>query len=266
MSKFVIVIFPSETAAYEGTRAIKQLHAEGSLTLYGMAVLAREASGNLAIKQSVDQEGAGIAAGMLVGGLVGLIGGPAGGALGMGAGALIGSFGDLMNLGIRSDFIETVTSKLKPGKAAVVAEIDEDWMTPLDLRMEGLGGEVIRQWRSDFEDEQIEKEVKEQQADLAALKDEFNRANANAKNAVQKRLQETRAKLEAASKRADAKQRQLEQEAEAKRKELEGQLAEAKGEIKAKVEQRLATMKDDHKRRSQLLKQAWSLTKQALAA
>jgi len=266
MSKFVVVIFPSETAAYEGTRAIKQLHAEGSLTLYGMAVLAREARGNLAIKQSVDQEGAGLAAGMLVGGLVGLIGGPAGGALGMGAGALIGGFGDLMNLGIRSDFIETVTSKLEPGKAAVVAEIDEDWMTPLDIRMEGLSGEVIRQWRSDFEDEQIEKEVKQEQADLAALKDEFNLANANAKNAVQKRLQETRAKLEAASKRADARQRQLEQEAEAKRKELERQLAEAKGEIKAKVEQRLAAMKDDHKRRSQLLKQAWSLTKQALAA
>ncbi len=36
MSKFVVVIFPSESAAYEGTRAIKQLHAEGTLTLYGV--------------------------------------------------------------------------------------------------------------------------------------------------------------------------------------------------------------------------------------
>ena len=221
MSKFVVVTFPSETAAYEGTRTIKQLHAEGTLTLYGLAVLVREASGNVAIKQAADEGALGVAVGTLTGGLVGLIGGPVGSALGMGTGALIGGFGDLMNAGVRSDFVESVTSKLKPGTAAVVAEIDEGWMAPLDTRMEALGGEVIRQWRSDFEDEQLDKEVKEEQAELAALKDELKQANANSKNAVTKRLGEARAKLEAAGKRVEARQHQLEQEIGAKRKELE---------------------------------------------
>jgi len=266
MSKFIVTIFPSESAAYEGTRALKQLHAEGTLTLYGMAVLAKEASGNIAIKQSADQGGLGFAVGTLVGGLVGLLGGPAGGAIGMGTGAMLGGLGDIFNAGVRADFLEAVSKKLAPGKAAVVAEVAEDWVAPLDLRMQALGGEVIRQWRSDFEDEQIEKLAKERQAELADLKDEFDRAGADAKTAVKKRLDEARANADAANKRAEARQRQLEQEADAKRKEMERQLAGARGEIKANIEKRLAAMKDEHKRRSELLKQAWSLTKQALAA
>src|ERR1700752_2085355 len=266
MSKFVAVIFPSENAAYEGTRAIKQLHAEGTLTLYAMTVLAREASGNIVTKQAVDQGPMGFAVGALVGGLVGLLGGPVGGALGMSAGTMLGGIGDVFDIGFRTDFIEAASSKLGAGKAAVLAEIGEDWIAPLDMRMQALGGEVVRQWRSDFEDEQIEKLVKERQAEIAELRSEFDRAGAEAKTALKKRLDEARANLDAAGRRVEARQRQLEQEFEAKRKELGQQLAKASGENKAKIEKRLAAAKAAFARRSELLKRAWSLTKQALAA
>ncbi len=226
----------------------------------------QEASGNIAIKQAADDGPWGTAVGMLSGALVGLVGGPVGSALGMGMGAMVGGFGDLMNAGVRADFLETVTGKLKPGKAAVVAEVDEGWMAPLDTRMEALGGDVIRQWRSDFEDEQLDKEIKADEAELAALKDELKQANANSKAAVKKRLDEAHAKLEAAGKRAEARQRQLQQEIEAKQKELQSQLARSQAEIKASIEKRLAAMQADYKKRAALLKQAWSLTKEALAA
>jgi len=266
MSKFVAIIFPSENAAYEGTRALKQLHAEGTLTVYAMAVLAKEANGKIVTKQAVDQGPLGFAVGTLIGGLIGLLGGPVGGALGMSAGAVLGGIGDAFDIGFRAEFIEATSTKLAPGKAAVVAEIGEDWVAPLDMRMQAIGGEVVRQWRSDFEDEQIEKLVQERQADLAELKSEFDRASGEAKTALKKRVDEARAKLDAAGKRVEARQRQLEQEVEAKRKELDQQLAKATGETKAKIEKRLAAMKADYSRRSELLKRAWSLTKQALAA
>ena len=266
MSKFIVIIFPSESAAYEGTRGLKQLHAEGSLTLYGMAVLVREASGNVAIKQTAAEGGLGFAVGTLMGGLVGLLGGPAGAAIGIGAGALLGGIGDIFNAGVRADFIEAISKRLAPGKAAVAAEVAEDWVAPLDLKMQALGGEVIRQWRSDFEDEQIEQLARERQAELTDLKNEFDRASGEAKTALKTRLDEARANLEAANKRAEARQRQLEQEVDAKCTELERQLAQANGETKARIEKRLAAMKAEHKRRAELLKQAWSLTKQALAA
>jgi hypothetical protein len=35
MSKFVVAVFPTESKAYEGTRVIKNLQAEGSLALFG---------------------------------------------------------------------------------------------------------------------------------------------------------------------------------------------------------------------------------------
>jgi uncharacterized membrane protein len=40
----IVVVFESEREAYEGTRVLKELHAEGSLTLYGQAVIAKDAT------------------------------------------------------------------------------------------------------------------------------------------------------------------------------------------------------------------------------
>ena len=54
MSKFVVTTFGSEANAYEGTRALKELHAEGNLTLYGMAVITKDAGGKLSVKEGSD--------------------------------------------------------------------------------------------------------------------------------------------------------------------------------------------------------------------
>jgi hypothetical protein len=61
--------------------------------------------------------------------------------MGMGAGALLGGIRDAFDIGFRSNFLEAILIKLR--------------------------GDVIRQWRSDFEDEQIDKVVNEQQEALA---------------------------------------------------------------------------------------------------
>jgi hypothetical protein len=37
-----------------------------------------------------------------------------------------------------------VATALTPGKYAVVADVDEDWVTPVDTRMEAVGGVVFR--------------------------------------------------------------------------------------------------------------------------
>ena len=106
MSKFVVIVFPSEAQAYEGTRALTELHAEGSLTLYGMAVIAKDAEANVSIKESADAGPLETAiGGALVGGLVGVIGGPVGALAGVTAGGLMGSIADLFNYGVGADFV-----------------------------------------------------------------------------------------------------------------------------------------------------------------
>jgi hypothetical protein len=84
--------------------------------------------------------------------LIGLLGGPVGLAVGAVTGAAAGSLYDLAQLGVSEDFVAEVSRQLSPGKAAVIAEVDEEWITPLDARMEPLGGVVFRRSRGEFID------------------------------------------------------------------------------------------------------------------
>jgi uncharacterized membrane protein len=267
MSKFVVVVFPGEAQAYEGARALKELHAEGSLTLYSMAVIAKDAQGNLQVKETADAGPLGTAIGALVGGLVGVLGGPVGVIAGATGGSLIGSLADLFNYGIGEDFIDKVSkSMLESGKTAVVAEIVETWMSPLDLRMAVLGGTILRTWRADFEDEQIAKEIATLRADLEQLRTEYAQASAETKAKIKARLGQAKVDLELAEKRLKTKLDGLEKEVNAKIAALEKQVSAAQADAKDKIKQRIATMRADYESRSAKLKKAWDLTKKALAA
>ncbi len=66
MSKFIVTTFSGEANAYEGTRALRELHAAGDLTLYGLAVITKDAGGKLSVKEGPEE-----LPGTAVGGLVG---------------------------------------------------------------------------------------------------------------------------------------------------------------------------------------------------
>ena len=61
MAQSVIVTFADAAMIERGTEAIKKLHAEGSIKLYAAAVVARDLSGKLSIKEIAD-EGHGVTA------------------------------------------------------------------------------------------------------------------------------------------------------------------------------------------------------------
>jgi uncharacterized membrane protein len=94
----------------------------------------------------------GTLAGTALGSLIGLLGGPAGLAIGATVGFTAGATVYLSNARISGDFIDDVTKVLLPNSIALVAEIEEDWTTPVDTRMEALGGTVFRRALSDVED------------------------------------------------------------------------------------------------------------------
>jgi uncharacterized membrane protein len=266
MSKFVVTTFGSEANAYEGTRALKELHAAGDLTLYGVAVLTKDAGGKASVKEGPPGDLPGTAVGALTGALVGVLGGPAGVIVGMTAGMLLGSVSDLLNIGVGTDFLDKVSRELAPGKSAVIAEIDEDWVTPLNTRMEAIGGSVVREWRSDFEEAEIAKETAADKAELAQLKAELAQSGAEAKAKLQKRINEVKAKLDELSNQAQTKLQKLEKDTNAKISSLNDQIAKANAENKARIKERLVELRADHDRRAAKLKQAGALTKEALAA
>ncbi len=266
MDKILVVVFDSELKAYEGSRALQELQYEGSINLYSKAVIARDASGKVAVKQQGDMGPVGTAVGLLTGSLLGLIGGPVGLVVGAGVGMSGGLLYDLVNLGIGEDFLSEVEQSLLPGKSAVVAEVWEEWTLPVDTRMEALGGVVFRRTRGDFVEDQIERDVVTLKGDLTELETERDRATGQARAKLQAKVDAAKARLQAKQDEIQAKIEASQKETEAKVKSLQEQAAKESGERKAKREARIAELQADQKRRSDLLKQAWELTKEALSA
>src|SRR5208282_1191261 len=157
--RMLVVVFDTESKAYEGKRALVQLDNEGSITLYAYAVVSKNADGTATVKQGDDAGPLGTLVGTSLGSLIGLLGGPAGLAIGATVGLLAGSTADLNNARIGSDFIDDVTRELLPGKYAVLAEVQENWTTPVDVRMEAIGGKVFRRSLSDVKHTLHEEEI-----------------------------------------------------------------------------------------------------------
>jgi hypothetical protein len=143
--------------------------------------------------------------GTSVGSLIGLLGGPAGLAIGAASGLALGAALDLENARVGADFVEDVSKSLKPTKVALIAEIEEEWTTPVDTRMEALGGTVLRRALSDVEEDIRQKDVAAMNADLAQLKAEASKARADRRAKLQRRIDQLKEKIDA--QQHDAKRR-----------------------------------------------------------
>jgi len=264
MDKILVVVFDSESKAYEGSQALQELQNEGNINLYAKAVIARDADGKLTVKQTGDMGPVGTAVGLLTGSLIGLLGGPVGVAIGVSLGTSGGMLYDLAQLGVSEDYLNEVGKSLLPGKAAVVAEVWENWILPVDTKMEALGGVVFRTTRTAVLDDQLEKDNAAFEADLAELDSEYQQASAEAKKKLQLKIDATKAKLQASQNVMQARLESIQQETDAKIKSLQDKAAKAHGERKAKMETRITELKAEQKRRSEQLKQKGEEIKEKL--
>ena len=119
MGVLLVAIFEDEAGAKAGACALRDLHAEGILTLYASAVVARRAKGGgLEIRRPI-AEGEGLSApavGAAVGALVSLLGGPVTAAARTTPSGLLGPVRDLAEAGLDAEFLEQVSRDLRPGQ------------------------------------------------------------------------------------------------------------------------------------------------------
>ena len=90
MNKMLVAVFDTESAAYEGLRALEDLHVTGDITVYGTAVIAKDSAGKVEMKQEADTGVPATAVGLLAGSLLGLLAGPVAAAAGATAAAASG--------------------------------------------------------------------------------------------------------------------------------------------------------------------------------
>lgn len=265
MNKFVVVVFPDEKSAYEGVHALQDLHENGSVSLFALSVVYRDPSGNLSIKQQVDSGPLGLGVGALVGGLIGLFGGPAGAAVGVAGGALVGSWRDFIHAEVSDDFLEGIQNELGARKYAVVAEVAEEWTTPINVRMEQVGGTVVREPRAAFVDELIEKRMSARKAEYAQRKAE--RASEKAERMQAKLasdLEEAQRKLDRTAQKARTRLDEVSQEMNAKIATLQEQAEKSTPETRNRIQQRIVDLRKDLGEREQMLNHAYEIAQEAL--
>jgi uncharacterized membrane protein len=265
MNKMLVAVFDSEEVAVEGLSALKGLHNDGDITVYATAVLVKDVSGKVSIKQAADQGPIGAGLGMLTGSMVGLLAGPVGLAVGASLGTLTGLIFDLNKSGIDVQFVDDVSKALSPGKAAVLADVEESWAAPVDTRVGKLGGMVFRRLRSEVVEDQLVRESAAFQAEVKQLKEEQAQARAENKAAIQAQIDEAKKKAQVMQDQAKGRIDQAQREAEAKITALQGQLKQASDRQKAKIEKRIAEVKADLGARGAKLQEAGRLAKEALA-
>lgn len=208
MERIIAVVFDNEKKAYEGKTALRKIEQDGEIVIYGGAVVTKHADGTATVQEFDDLAGLGGLAGSAVGSLIGLLGGPVGFVVGAASGMAAGAIADVDyydNAQVGEDFVSDVLKSFAPNKVAVVAEVDEEWTTPVDVQMEKLGGIVFRRSMWEVREASYQKEIAAMNADLALLKLEQKEVNAERKAKLQKKIDQLQAKIVAQQNKAKAR-------------------------------------------------------------
>src|SRR5579864_456705 len=228
MDRMLVVVFNNEVQAYQGRQALLQLDSDGNISVYAYAVLAKHADGTATVKQGDDSGPIGTLLGTSFGSLIGLLGGPVGAAFGAATGLAVGGATDLNNARIGDDFIDDVSKVLLPNTVAVVAEIEEEWTTPVDTRMEAIGGIVFRRSLSDAKHTIHEENVAAMKADMAQMKAEQAKAHADQKDKLQEKINQLDSKIQTQLQKAKERREAAERQAQAKVQVLKAKATAAK--------------------------------------
>jgi uncharacterized membrane protein len=224
----LVVVFDNESKAYEGNKVLQQLDGDDSISVYSHALVLKNPDGTATVKQSDDRGPFGTLVGTLLGSLIGLLGGPTGFAIGAAAGFVGGATADLNKGRIGDDFIVDVAKVLLPNRAAVVAEIEEDSTTPVDTRMEAIGGTIFRRALSEVRRTIHDENIAAIKADLAQMTAEHAKADADRKAKLQEKINQLESKLQAWLEEDQERRQDAEREARAKALILKAKAAVAK--------------------------------------
>ena len=256
MERMLAVVFENETKAYEGSRALNALDHEGSISIHAESVIQKNADGTVSVKQVDGDFPIRAVAGTAIGSLIGVLGGPVGFAAGAVIGASAGMLRDAYLADVNVDFLDDVLKSLTPGKFAVVADVSEEWSTPVDTRMEALGGWVHRTAREHFEEERRAKELAALRAEIAQLTTEQAQARADRKVKIQAKIDALNMKLQRKLDEAKQRSEALKKETDAKVNALQEKAAKAQREAKTAINGRIAEIKKEYEEASAKLRAA----------
>lgn len=264
MNKTLVAIFDSEDSAFNGLTALKELHRNGDITLYDSAVITKDMLGQTRIVKAPDNAPTGTFLGMFIGALVGALGGPIGLAVGAATGTLVGATTDMVRDSVDYSFVEQVREAMTPGKVAIVADVEETWVTPVDLTIAERGGIVFRRLRHEVVEDQLAREHAEFEEEMKELKKDLATASGEAKAKIQARIASVERSLNETRAQAAFRAKKLAAEWAAKREAMENQLKDANMRERARIKDQMDKAKHEFDVRTAKLRQAQQLVVEAI--
>jgi uncharacterized membrane protein len=253
VEKLIVVVFDDQTKADAGFEILRQLDRDGEISVYEAQMIAKEPSGSIRYLDNSDKMAFPVIGGSTaVGAFIGLLGGPLAALIGGMAGGLIGSIGDLVHAGVTDEFVDDVNTAMTAGKFAVVADVSEDWVTPLDTRMEEIGGVVFRRTRSEVKRIHHDRDVAAHRAEMAQLKAERAQARSDRQAKIDATIDALRKKLEDAIERDHCKMRFRQNQRDARIQVLKAKADQSQGEIRRRQEARIAEVRRDYEEKPAL--------------
>lgn len=250
MEKLIVIVFDDQTKANAGFEILRQLDRDSEISVYEAQMIAKEPNGGIRYIDNSDETVFPVIGGTAVGALVGLLGGPIGALVGGMAGGLIGSLGDLVHADVTDEFVNDVNTAMTVGKFAVVADVSEDWVTPLDTRMEQIGGVVFRRTRSEVKRMHHDHDVAAHRAEMEQLKAERAQTRSDRLAKIDATIDALRKKLESATERDRSKMLFRQDQRDTRIQALKAKADQSQGEIRRRLEARIAEVRRDYEEKA----------------
>lgn len=143
--QIIVAAFQDPNGASEALKQLKQAQSEGTIKLEDAAVLQKDSSGKLHIKETADMGGGkGAVVGGVIGGVIGIIAGPPGVALGAAAGAAVGGLAaKMVDAGFPDERLREIGAGLQPNTSAIVAVVQHVWVAEAERQIQEAGAKAV---------------------------------------------------------------------------------------------------------------------------
>jgi uncharacterized membrane protein len=190
------VSFSEHSSAYEALSRLKELDAEGAISLREAAVVVRQEDGKIVTKEEIaDESWDGTASGGLIGLMVGVLGGPFGVLVGGATGVLVGSLFDMDDDEDTESALADIAKSVSVATPALLADVLEASPTAIDAAMANLGGTVMRRSAADVRAEIAAAEEAQREAKKHARKELHEARKKKQKEQVDSKLADLKTKL-----------------------------------------------------------------------
>jgi len=251
VEKLIAIIFDDQPKAFAGFEALRQLDRDGEVSVFEAQMIQKEAAGTIRYIDNTNRVAfPAIAGSTAVGMFIGLLGGPVGVLLGGMTAGLIGSIAELEHSGVTDEFLNEVNTAMTAGKFAVVADVAEDWVTPLDREMEKIGGVVFRRARTEVKRMHHDRDVAAHRAEMEQLKAERAQAHSEHQAKIDAKIDALRKKLEDALERDRCKMLLHQNQRDSKIQALQAKADQSEEKIRRRLEARIAEVRREYNERA----------------